>query len=44
LWWFGRPEVAALFLVMTALLWFMHRANILRLLNGSEGKINLRSS
>ena len=44
LWWFGRPEVAALFLLMTALLWFMHRANIARLLDGSEGKINLRSS
>jgi acyl phosphate:glycerol-3-phosphate acyltransferase len=44
LWWFGRPEIGALFLVMTALIWFMHRANIARLLNGTEGKINLRSS
>src|SRR5215831_17780377 len=33
-----RPE-AALFTVLTALLWFMHRANIARLLDGSEGKI-----
>ena len=44
LWWFGRPEIAALFLVMTALIWFMHRANIARLLDGTEAKINLRSS
>lgn len=34
----GRPE-AALFTVLTALLWFMHRANIARLIDGSEGKI-----
>jgi glycerol-3-phosphate acyltransferase PlsY len=33
-----RPE-AALFLVLTVLIWFMHRANIARLLNGSESKI-----
>ena len=33
-----RPE-AALFLILTVLIWFMHRANIARLLNGSEGKI-----
>ena len=43
-WWDERPQVAALFLLMTALLWFMHRANIVRLRNGTEGKINLRSS
>ncbi|MGC1094007.1 MAG: glycerol-3-phosphate acyltransferase, partial [Pseudolabrys sp.] len=39
LWFFGRPNVAALFLLLTLLLWIMHRANIARLLNGSEGKI-----
>jgi acyl phosphate:glycerol-3-phosphate acyltransferase len=39
LWFLGyRPE-AALFLVLTALIWFTHRANIERLLNGTEGKI-----
>jgi glycerol-3-phosphate acyltransferase PlsY len=32
-----------LFLIMTALIWFMHRANIARLLNGSEGKIDRQS-
>ena len=35
----GQPKIAALFLLLTALLWFMHRANIARLMNGSEGKI-----
>jgi glycerol-3-phosphate acyltransferase PlsY len=39
LWFMGRPPEAALFLILTALLWFMHRANIARLLNGAEGKI-----
>ncbi|MGI9353634.1 MAG: glycerol-3-phosphate 1-O-acyltransferase PlsY [Rhizobiaceae bacterium] len=34
-----RPEAAALFAVLTAIAWFMHRANISRLLSGSEGKI-----
>jgi glycerol-3-phosphate acyltransferase PlsY len=41
LWLLGRPDAAGLFLVLTILLWIMHRANIGRLLNGSEGKINL---
>jgi glycerol-3-phosphate acyltransferase PlsY len=39
LWFSGLPNVAALFLLLTVLLWVMHRANIARLLNGSEGKI-----
>lgn len=39
LWFFDRPNIAALFLLLTVLLWFMHRANIRRLLDGSEGKI-----
>lgn len=39
LWFFGLPTVAALFLLLTALLWVMHRANIARLLEGSERKI-----
>jgi acyl phosphate:glycerol-3-phosphate acyltransferase len=37
------PNVALLFLVMTALLWIMHRANIARLLAGDEGKIGAKS-
>jgi glycerol-3-phosphate acyltransferase PlsY len=39
----GRPEAAALFLLLTILVWVMHRANIGRLLNGSEGKIGAKS-
>jgi len=31
-------------LLLTVLLWFMHRANIARLLNGSEGKIGAKAS
>jgi glycerol-3-phosphate acyltransferase PlsY len=44
LWLLGRPEVAALFLLLTTLLWVMHRANIARLLNGSEGKIGAKAA
>jgi len=35
----GRPDAAALFFLLGILLWIMHRANIQRLLNGTEGKI-----
>jgi glycerol-3-phosphate acyltransferase PlsY len=44
LWFFGLPNVAALFLLLTALLWVMHRANIARLLAGSEGKISAKAA
>ena len=43
LWYLGQPNVAALFLILSALLWIMHRANIARLLNGSEGKIGAKT-
>jgi glycerol-3-phosphate acyltransferase PlsY len=43
-WFLGQPSVAALFLLLSALLWIMHRANIARLLNGSEGKIGAPSA
>jgi glycerol-3-phosphate acyltransferase PlsY len=43
-WYFGLPGVAALFLLLTVLLWAMHRTNIERLLNGSEGKIGAKAS
>ncbi|MFA6265163.1 MAG: glycerol-3-phosphate 1-O-acyltransferase PlsY [Pseudolabrys sp.] len=36
---FGRPGAAGLFFLLGILLWIMHRANIARLLNGTEGKI-----
>jgi glycerol-3-phosphate acyltransferase PlsY len=39
LWVKGQPNTAALFLLLTVMLWVMHRANIARLLNGTEGKI-----
>jgi glycerol-3-phosphate acyltransferase PlsY len=38
----GEPNVAALFFLLTILLWVMHRANISRLLNGNEGKIGAK--
>src|SRR6516225_4072872 len=43
LWLMGdRPE-AVLFALLTVLLWIMHRANIARLVNGTEGKIGAPS-
>jgi glycerol-3-phosphate acyltransferase PlsY len=39
LWFMDYPAEASLFLILTALIWFTHRANIARLLNGTEGKI-----
>jgi glycerol-3-phosphate acyltransferase PlsY len=42
LWFYGEPRTAGLFLLLTTLLWVMHRANIARLLKGSEGKIGRR--
>jgi glycerol-3-phosphate acyltransferase PlsY len=39
LWWHGDTRLAALFLLLAALLWFMHRANIARLFKGTESKI-----
>jgi glycerol-3-phosphate acyltransferase PlsY len=36
---FGQPGPATLFFAFTVLLWFMHRANIGRLLSGTEGRI-----
>jgi glycerol-3-phosphate acyltransferase PlsY len=39
LWWFGHVALAALFAVLTVLLFYMHRANIGRLQAGTEGRI-----
>jgi acyl phosphate:glycerol-3-phosphate acyltransferase len=39
LWLFGLPTVAAVFALLTLLLWIKHRENIARLLSGTEGKI-----
>src|SRR5262249_51732143 len=42
LWAMGSHREAALFAVLTVLVFVVHRGNIARLINGSEGKINLR--
>ena len=39
LWYLGYPPEAALFVLLTALLWLRHRDNIARLMNGTESKI-----
>jgi acyl phosphate:glycerol-3-phosphate acyltransferase len=43
LWVFGQAREAVLFAVLALLLWVMHRANIGRLLDGTEGRIGARS-
>jgi glycerol-3-phosphate acyltransferase PlsY len=43
LWALGEPRAAALFLLLSALLWITHRPNIARLLDGSEGKIGAKT-
>jgi glycerol-3-phosphate acyltransferase PlsY len=43
LWWTGDRRLALLFLALTALLWLMHRANIARLIEGTETKIGVRA-
>ncbi len=43
LWWRGNAGEATLFLLLTVLLWIMHRANITRLLRGVESTIGGKS-
>jgi glycerol-3-phosphate acyltransferase PlsY len=43
LWLYGQHARAILFLALTAALWIMHRANITRLVAGTEGKIGQKS-
>ena len=43
LWLLGEPGPAVLFLALTAMLWIMHRANIARLMAGTEGKIGAKA-
>jgi glycerol-3-phosphate acyltransferase PlsY len=43
LYWTRDPAVALLFFALTALLWIMHRANITRLMAGTESKIGRKS-
>ena len=42
LWWFGQTALAALFALLTLLMFYMHRENIRRLLAGNEGKIGAK--
>jgi acyl phosphate:glycerol-3-phosphate acyltransferase len=44
LWILGDRRAAALFLLLSVLLWFMHRANIARLLAGTESRIGRSSA
>jgi glycerol-3-phosphate acyltransferase PlsY len=39
LWWNGNVPEAELFLLLSALVWLMHRANIARLISGTESQI-----
>jgi glycerol-3-phosphate acyltransferase PlsY len=44
LWWTGDVRLAELFLLLSALLWIMHRANIARLIGGTESKIGTQAT
>jgi glycerol-3-phosphate acyltransferase PlsY len=44
LWLMGEQQEAMLFALLTALLWIMHRANIARLVKGTEHKIDVSSA
>jgi glycerol-3-phosphate acyltransferase PlsY len=43
LWLDGHRDLALLFLILSVLLWIMHRGNIARLRAGTEGKIGAKS-
>jgi acyl phosphate:glycerol-3-phosphate acyltransferase len=42
-WWLGHPALALLFTALTLMLWLMHRANIARLMAGTESKIGAKA-
>src|ERR1700693_3133088 len=42
LWWFSHPALASLSAVLTLLLFYMHRDNIMRLQAGTEGRIGAK--
>jgi glycerol-3-phosphate acyltransferase PlsY len=44
LWFLGTPHAAALFVILSVLLWLRHIPNIRRLIAGSEGKIGAKSN
>jgi glycerol-3-phosphate acyltransferase PlsY len=43
LWFGGHVPAALLFVLLTILLWIRHRENIVRLVNGTEGKIGRKA-
>ena len=43
LWWRADLQEAEVFLLLTILLFIMHRANIMRLISGTEGKIGQKA-
>jgi glycerol-3-phosphate acyltransferase PlsY len=43
LWWLGHAALAALFALLTLLIFYAHRTNISRLLAGTEGKIGQKA-
>jgi glycerol-3-phosphate acyltransferase PlsY len=44
LWWLNQPNVALLFVVLTVLVFVMHRANIARLIAGTETRIGNKAA
>lgn len=42
--WHGEARLADLFALLAVLLWLMHRANIMRLIRGTESKIGRQSA
>jgi glycerol-3-phosphate acyltransferase PlsY len=44
LWFFAGAKPAALFLILTILVWIMHRGNIARLIAGTESKIGSKTA
>jgi glycerol-3-phosphate acyltransferase PlsY len=44
LWFIGAPTEALMFVLLALLTLFMHRANIARLANGTEGKIGQKAA
>jgi len=44
LWWHGDFAQGKLFLLLSAMLWIMHRANMVRLVRGTESKIGGKKS
>jgi len=43
LWWYAGPGPAVLFVILTVLIWVMHRGNISRLIAGTEPRIGKKN-